>query len=347
MTREKIKIWVITDGRAGNVRQAQGLYQAIARYYGANGKKVVGREYTVEFKDSFMRLPARLWPTKTTWFIRKAIKSIEPENDLFHRAPADIIIGAGRRSAPIVAALKRRSPFVFVVQLMDPKMDLRKFDLVVTPQHDKTTGLNVIQTQGALHTITQEMLSQAYQEGQSRFGQLPEPRVGVLLGGKSQSANFNLKSIDNLGQRLQKLHREAGGGSILVAPSRRTQPEMLQKLKSHLADIPHYIWNGDYENPYTAILAVSDVLVVTEDSVNMATEASATGKPVYIAPAEKCSEKIKTFHRGLYDLAVTRPFRGNWEQWRSNPLFEAENVAKAVVMKHMAQKRLQASLGKV
>ena len=45
-----------------------------------------------------------------------------------------------------------------------------------------------------------------------------------------------------------------------------------------------YRWRpGDSSNPYFGILALSEALVVTADSVSMLSEACATGKPVYMA----------------------------------------------------------------
>ena len=47
--------------------------------------------------------------------------------------------------------------------------------------------------------------------------------------------------------------------------------------------MPHYLWDGEGENPYFGLLGLADFLVVTCDSVNMVSEAASTGKPVYVA----------------------------------------------------------------
>ncbi|KAF9089758.1 hypothetical protein BGX29_011874 [Mortierella sp. GBA35] len=62
-------------------------------------------------------------------------------------------------------------------------------------------------------------------------------------------------------------------------------------------------------NPYEAMLALADKIVVTADSVAMTNEALATGKPVYILGGELARGKLKVFHRYLADLNLTRAFR--------------------------------------
>ncbi|KAG0281139.1 hypothetical protein BGZ95_006438 [Linnemannia exigua] len=62
-------------------------------------------------------------------------------------------------------------------------------------------------------------------------------------------------------------------------------------------------------NPYEAMLALADKIVVTADSVSMTNEALATGKPLYILGGELARGKLKVFHRYHTDLNMTRAFR--------------------------------------
>ncbi|CAO3566055.1 unnamed protein product [Mortierella alpina] len=62
-------------------------------------------------------------------------------------------------------------------------------------------------------------------------------------------------------------------------------------------------------NPYEAMLALADKIVVTADSVAMTNEALATGKPVYVLGGELARGKLKVFHRYLADQHITRAFR--------------------------------------
>ena len=42
------------------------------------------------------------------------------------------------------------------------------------------------------------------------------------------------------------------------------------------------MWDGRGENPYLALLALADAIVVTADSYNMVGEAAATGAPILV-----------------------------------------------------------------
>ena len=76
------------------------------------------------------------------------------------------------------------------------------------------------------------------------------------------------------------------------------------------------IWDGKRKNPYFGILAHADSLIVTGDSVNMVSEAIATGKPVYIFQLSGGNSKFDLFHKRLQELDKTRIFEGQIEHWQ-------------------------------
>ena len=78
--------------------------------------------------------------------------------------------------------------------------------------------------------------------------------------------------------------------------------------------MPHYLWNGEGDNPYFGLLGLADFIVVTADSVNMVSEAASTGKPVYVAALPGGSAKFWNFHQRLMEEGVTRAFEDKLEQ---------------------------------
>ena len=60
-------------------------------------------------------------------------------------------------------------------------------------------------------------------------------------------------------------------------------------------------------NPYPSILAIADAVIVTSDSVNMASEAASTGKPVLIAYWRAETGRIAKFHQTMQDSNHTAP----------------------------------------
>ena len=94
--------------------------------------------------------------------------------------------------------------------------------------------------------------------------------------------------------------------------------------------MPHIVWDGSGDNPYFGFLALADAIVVTEDSVNMVTEAAGTGKPVYVQRLPGRSNRLARFHRLMRERGATRPFQGRLESWSYAPINDTEMVAAAV-----------------
>ena len=76
------------------------------------------------------------------------------------RAPLpELVIGCGGMAAAVGAALRRGG--APVVQVQHPRMDPRRFDLIVVNRHDELTGPNVVVTRTALHRVTPARLAAA------------------------------------------------------------------------------------------------------------------------------------------------------------------------------------------
>ncbi len=317
-------IWAITDGRAGNAVQARALAQAVARRTGG-----AVTEKTVLPRPPWDRLPAWGWdwatralggPRPGGW----PFGALQDGGAALAGPPPALAIGAGRRSAPVVAALRAMGAGG-AVQILAPQMRLSAFDLVVAPAHDRLAGPNVLTTLGALNGLDPASLAAAADPWRRRLGHLPQPRVAVLLGGPSRSAGFGARALERLADGLARL--AVDGAGLMVTPSRRTPRAIVDRLADTLTGVGGWVWGGRGDNPYPGILGLADAVVVTEDSVSMASEAAATGKPVFVAAVDRVDPKIAAFHAALRDHGASRPFAGELAEWRYPPLRETERVA--------------------
>jgi hypothetical protein len=68
------------------------------------------------------------------------------------------------------------------------------------------------------------------------------------------------------------------------------------------------------------MLALADVIVATQDSVSMVSEAVATAAPVLLAALPGSSHRIDAFHQALLDEGRIRRFAGRCEVWPTAPL---------------------------
>jgi uncharacterized protein len=247
------------------------------------------------------------------------------------RAPwPRLIISIGRRSVPIALAIKRLShPHAFALHIQNPRVPARLFDLIAAPLHDNFEGPNVIVTFGAVHSVTGSRIAEEAKHFGPRVAGLPHPRIAVLLGGESQAFSFPPELAGELGAKLAAIAGESGG-ALLVTPSRRTRADSMAALSGAIKDTPHVVWDGTGDNPYFAFLGLADAIVVTEDSVNMVTEAAGTGKPVYVQALKGRSNRLSRFHRLMQERGATRPFAGRLESWSYAPINDTELVASAI-----------------
>jgi hypothetical protein len=107
-------------------------------------------------------------------------------------------------------------------------------------------------------------------------------------------------------------------GSLLISTSARTPRQVLDALGNDL-HAPHHlhIWRPQQaENPYAAIVGLSDQLVVTSESASMIAEAVNSGKPVELFhPEERLLSRLLTRGPkalGLKWLMQLGPYLGYW-----------------------------------
>lgn len=313
-----LRIWVVSDGRAGIENQALGLAEAVQRLTPA--RIDVKR---IRWRPMFDRLPSAL----------KTPAMLDPTSDTLTSPWPDLWIAAGRATLPLSVRAKRLSGGrTFVVQTQDPRWATARFDMVVAPAHDGLSGDNVLEITGSPHRITPARLLQAAPAFADRLAGLPHPRVAVLVGGRSKAFDLTETHAATLAEMIAGAIQGAGG-LLLLTFSRRTPPEARAAMTARLASLPGWIWDGQGDNPLFAFLDAADHVLVTEDSANMAAEAASTGKPVHILPMVplKPPGKFARLHAELEAHGAARPFDGTLEPWTYEPLAETDRAARAVL----------------
>jgi mitochondrial fission protein ELM1 len=293
-TETPVTCWVVTDGKAGMESQCLGLAEALG--------------VTPIVKRVVLRTPWRQF----TPYVRYGLdKAFARKGDPIAPPWPDLLIATGRQSIPASLLARAQSgknntrPTTVTVQIQDPALDPSYFDLVIAPAHDKLKGANVVNTHGALHRMTPSVLAEGARKLAPQLASLPRPLIGVLIGGTNNAYELGAEEMKRLAADLIEA-AENLGGSLVITPSRRTSAEALAVLRAALHDTPHYLWDGQGDNPYFGILGIADYLVATPDSVNMVSEAVSTGKPVFIAPLPGGSQKFARFHRLMRDEGLTR-----------------------------------------
>ncbi len=276
------QIWAVSDGRAGNARQVDALVAALAGD---------ARSLHLDTRPPWRWLAPRWLPGAGAAF--------GPAFTTALRHPPALAIGCGRQAA-LATRLAGRAG-ARTVQILDPRLDPRHWDLVVVPQHDTLRGENVLVTRGSLHPVDDDWLAAA-RHASPAIGALPGPRTGVLLGGDSRHGRFDVATFSALAAQLDTLVDDADG-SLLLVGSRRTPPEVRAALRARYRGHAALLWADadDGPNPYAGVLAWADRLVCSADSVNMLSEACATRAPVLVFEPQRVDGGPRRFVDGLID----------------------------------------------
>lgn len=307
-----MQLWTLSDGRAGNARQASALAMAL--------QAGVASDHILRPRIPWRWAAPRQWPGATHAF-----------GDGFHavlKAPPSLAIGCGRQAALATRLLRERG--ARVVQILDPRLDPRHWDLVIAPEHDGLRGDNVITLLGSLHPVDDAWLAHARARF-ATFADLPRPRTALLLGGDSAHARFGRMAFEVLAARLEvALARD--GGSVLVTTSRRTPRDLREALRHRYDETPGVVWRGpeDGDNPYPGLLAWADRIVCSPDSVNMISEACATEVPVFVFDPGRVRGRPRKFLDALLARGRIRAMDARLAPFDAEPLRETARVAAEV-----------------
>ena len=305
--------WIMTDAKPGMENQCLGLAEAL--------NLEILRKHVYP-RPPWKYLPPSLWLAPLHAYTVDSDPLIPPW--------PDILIATGRATVAASIAIRRASVGrTFTVQIQNPGVPFRHFDLVIPPRHDNCTGPNVFTTRGALHRVTAQRLAAEAERFAPSLAHLPRPLVAVLIGGSNKIYSLTPQIVHDLADKLAAVSRTTGAG-IAITLSRRSGPEAKAILHEKLADVPAVIWDGHGDNPYFAYLGLADHIVVTADSVSMVSEACSTGKPVYVVELEGGSRKFQRFHEGLRSDGITREFTGVLTNWHYTPLDDTQRAAAEV-----------------
>lgn len=316
-------VWVLTDDRAGNMSQATGAAEALGWPF-----EVRPVHYTV-----MGHMPNILRGASLRGISRES--RILLETTLTPDLAPDLVIAAGRRTAPVARWIKKNAGKpCFLCQIMWPGMfGISDFDLVAVPTHDSLPGSlpNVMRITGAPHRVTEGRLAVEGARWRDRLRHLRGPIVALVVGGSTRHKTFTLKMATDLGRQVSSMV-ESVGGSVVVTTSRRTGKDAADALFSALPTPGHsFRWGSREENPYFGYLALADAVVVTGDSVSMVSEACASPAPVFIyAPSGLITRKHARLHRHLYALGIAEPMTTAFSAWTHPSLNAAADIARMI-----------------
>src|SRR5579864_5546658 len=129
--------WILSEGYAGLQAQALGLAEAAG---------LQPQLRVLAPRAPWKWVAAALWPAPLR-AVPDALREPLPE----------LVIGCGGVAAAVTAALRGNGRSL--VQVQHPRIDPRRFHVVVVNRHDELTGPNILVTRTALHRVTSQRLA--------------------------------------------------------------------------------------------------------------------------------------------------------------------------------------------
>ena len=307
----ELKALLLTQGMHGMVSQVEGLARALGLTY---------KHQSIKLKPFWNLLPPKLTPISENLVKEKFV------------CDSKVIISCGRKSViPSIALKKRLGKEIFTIHIQDPKVSLKYFDLIISPEHDNIKGDNVLTTKGAIHYLTKKEIKDNL--NYLNVNKEKKKLVAFIIGGPNKYYNYNDQAIQQLFTKIKTLFTP-DKYKIIIVPSYRT-PEKIIKKAFDTFNFNHIVIKTVYKKAYLSALALADISVVTCDSTSMISEAAITGKPVYIAMMKpnKNNRRFKKFYSLLTDLGITRELKDSVEEWSYESLNEVNRVAPIIKTK--------------
>jgi len=319
----KPKILILADNRIGTYSQAVALAQES------------GLEYEILFLEyNFLAiLPNLFFPQS---IIR--LKKLSKLKILSLPFKPYYIISAGRRLAPVALYLKNilLKKYNFcpkIIQIMRPEINFNKFDFVIIPQHDEPNPPYPSNLILSLGSLCKNNINFDDNHNFKIIEDFKKPIFSLLIGGSSNKTKFTISSAQKLIDKSLKISQKYNA-SLIILNSRRTDFEINNFIKKTInKDIIFYDYNLlKNNNPYNKIISISDLFIISGDSVSMISECCSTGKPVLIFDDLKISSiKHRKFHQKLIEDKYAKFFDD-----------DIENIVKFKPFKLQETKRISA-----
>ncbi len=300
-----MRIVILSDNKPGHYKQSLGIVQKLPECE-AEWLEV---EFRQKWRDNLLRvfmcifggmpLPTSLIHTLLQWSL-----TAKTYSGLSHLQTADFILSTGSSVAAVNLLLGRILGAKTVTCRRPSPIGTRYFDLAILPMiswHNAVGKSNICKTIGVPNPISPEILNAERKRLENEL-KLPDcQRIGILLGGTDQHETITIADATQLSEICETVAKEMNV-QILVTTSRRTPPDVIASLSptlQHTDWCPLFITPdtpSEIADPYQAILALSDLLIVTADSFSMVCEASSSGRPVIVLMLSEENARLPKRH---------------------------------------------------
>ena len=295
---------LLSDGKPGHYNQSLGVIERLpeCEYHWIDVK------FRSKRRDNLIRVLMRLLGKfrLPRQFIKACLRIALQQDtlDKIYAIVPDFILSTGSSVA---------APNLLIGQLLDAKtvtcrrpspVGIHHFDLAILPRmywsrRDKS---NVCKTLGVPNRVRPEKLETQRKKLQTDLDLSDQRRIGVLIGGEDRYDTITEMTAARLIEVLQRSVTR-WDSQLLLTTSRRTPlpvENLVAKQLSNTQSCPILVLAHDKNaitDPVETIFALSDVIVVTEDSFSMVCEAASSGKRVIILGVDHKTRRRPKRHK--------------------------------------------------
>ena len=308
-TKQMLNAIILSDGLPGHYNQSLGVVERIpnCNYHWLEVK------FRSKRRDNLLRVLMRLFgglklrDRQIKRWLHMVLQPISCAEILAIKG-ADVVISTGSSVAAVNLLVGQLFNAKTVTCRRPSPLGTRYFDLAILPKMywPRREKRNICKTIGVPNRINSEKLNALHQELERDVPLTSGIRVGVLIGGEDRYDTITEQTATRL---IDVLQRTVGAldGQLLLTTSRRTPRPVAELIAERLSDRsrcpllvlahqqdtshrqdtprssePKQRFKSAIARPVEAIFALSDLVLVTEDSFSMVCEAASSGRQTLI-----------------------------------------------------------------
>ncbi len=295
-----MKVVVLSDKKPGHYNQSLGIVQNMTECQ----MEWLEIQYRDKWRDNILRIFTSVCGGigLSTSLIRSLLRwSLDTfsYNALFKIQDTDVVLSTGSSVAAINILLGKILHAKTVTCGRPSPIGIRHFDLAILPMlswKSAKNRRNVCKTIGVPNPISVDILNNTRSSFIESLKLKDCPRIGILLGGTDRYETINVEDAMQLYDICHFVATQLNA-EILLTTSRRTPSEVTAYLKSTFESVdwcPLFVEPNtlsELDDPYNAILAISDLLIVSADSFSMVCEAASSGRNVIVLSLSQRHQK--------------------------------------------------------
>lgn len=311
--RKDIDVVFFDDNKIGHRKQGQSLLALIRQLNPYARLETV----KINYKGKYARLVCEvlsLLAPKDCFSWQKFFKLFLTRDsyEKITKIRADISINVGSYLAPlnVLFSLTQKTK---AISILRPNTSYRKFSLIILPEHDRIEADNIVKIKGAFFEPSD--ISSKIKAVKEFFHIKESKKISLFVGGPLLDREEYFSSLKVFVEKLKRFILN-DNFSLLLSTSRRTPPEIDDYLHKTFSNFPLleaacFPNKKNYDFVFEGFTGLSDIVLVTADSISMISEILTLRKVCLPVVLEKLEGKHKLFLQSLSsDIDIIRePFQ--------------------------------------